>query len=94
MEPLPRNGEVIITIKDGIVQSWREVRHGQWVNIKISISDDGSAECSLCGAVVHNNFSSVVNYCPMCGASMMDDNAIQHTKCVGNALDALDEVEE
>ena len=57
MEPLPRNGEVIITIKDDIVQSWREVRRGRWVNVKISISGDSSAECSLCGAVIHNSFS-------------------------------------
>lgn len=45
-------------------------RRGQWVNIKISISGDSSAECSLCGAVVHNNFSNVVNYCPNCGSRM------------------------
>ena len=43
---------------------------GEWVNVKISISDDSSAECSLCGAVVHNNFSNVINFCPNCGAKM------------------------
>ena len=45
---------------------------GEWVNVKISISGDGSAECSLCGAVVHTNFSNVINYCPSCGARMRD----------------------
>lgn len=48
----------------------QKVRHGQWINLKISISGDNSAECSLCGAVVHNNFSNVINYCPNCGAKM------------------------
>ena len=43
---------------------------GEWVNVKISISGDSSAECSLCGAVVHNNFSNVINFCPNCGADM------------------------
>ena len=45
-------------------------RRGHWINVKISISGDNSAECSLCGAVVHNNFSNVINYCPNCGAKM------------------------
>ena len=47
------------------------VRHGRWINI--SISADGnrsSAECDLCGAIVHNNFSNTINYCPNCGADM------------------------
>ena len=43
---------------------------GEWVNVKISISGDGSAECSLCGAVVHNNFSNVINFCPNCGQKL------------------------
>lgn len=46
------------------------VKHGRWINVKISISGNSSAECSLCGAVVHNNFSNVINYCPNCGARM------------------------
>ena len=46
------------------------VRHGRWVNLKISTSGNSSAECSLCGAVVHNNFSNVINFCPNCGADM------------------------
>ena len=45
-------------------------RHGRWVNVKISISGNSSAECSLCGAVVHDDFSNVINYCPNCGAKM------------------------
>ena len=45
---------------------------GKWVNVKISISGDSSAECSLCGAIVHNNFSNVINFCPNCGADMRD----------------------
>ena len=47
---------------------------GEWINIKISISGDSSAECSLCGAVVHNNFSNVINFCPNCGADMRESN--------------------
>ena len=47
---------------------------GEWVNVKISISGDSSAECSLCGAVVHNNFSNVINFCPNCGADMRESN--------------------
>ena len=43
---------------------------GEWINLKISISGDSSAECSLCGAVVHNNFSNVINFCPNCGVKM------------------------
>ena len=45
-------------------------QQGEWVNIKISILGNSSAECSLCGAVVHNNFSNVINFCPNCGADM------------------------
>lgn len=46
----------------------QKVRHGHWTNLKISISGNSSAECSLCGAVVHNSFSNVINYCPNCGS--------------------------
>ena len=52
------------------VPSVEPVKHGRWINVKISISGNSSAECTLCGAVVHNNFSNVINYCPKCGAKM------------------------
>ena len=45
-------------------------QQGEWVNVKISMLGNSSAECSLCGAVVHNNFSNVINFCPNCGADM------------------------
>ena len=45
---------------------------GEWINVKISILGDSSAECSLCGAVVHNNFSNVINFCPNCSADMRE----------------------
>ena len=65
-------------------------RTGRW------IENEFGAYCSECGLYAYrsNGIPWKSNYCPMCGAAMMDDNAIQHTKCVGNALDALDEVEE
>lgn len=48
------------------------VRHGHWSNIKISVTGNSSAECSLCGTVVHDTFADVnrINYCPQCGAKM------------------------
>ena len=65
-------------------------RRGRW------IENEFVAYCSECGLYAYrsNGIPWKSNYCPICGASMMDDNAIQHTKCVGNALDALDEVKE
>ena len=49
----------------------KSVRYGKWINISISANGDKSlAECDLCGAIVHNNFSSTINYCPNCGAKM------------------------
>lgn len=48
---------------------------GRWDNIKISITGESSAECSLCGAVVHNNFSNTINYCPNCGAKIEGGDA-------------------
>ena len=45
-------------------------QQGEWVNVKISMLGNSSAECSLCGAVVHNNFSNVINFCPNCGVDM------------------------
>lgn len=52
------------------------VRHGRWINISISANgNESSAECNLCGAIVHNNFSSIINYCPNCGAKMDKETA-------------------
>lgn len=52
------------------------VRHGRWVNLKISAFDNSSAECSLCGAVVYESFtnSKAIHYCPNCGAKMMRED--------------------
>lgn len=51
-----------------------KVRHGHWINLKISISGNSSAECSLCGAVVHDSISNskAIIYCPNCGAKMSE----------------------
>ena len=46
------------------------VVHGHWTNQSISVSGHSSAECSVCGCVVHDNFSNAINYCPNCGAKM------------------------
>lgn len=57
------------------------MRHGTWINISISANgNESSAECDLCGARVHNNFSSVINYCPNCGAKM-DEVTDEADKC-------------
>ncbi len=74
MKPLPRNGEVIITIKDGIGQSWREVRHGRWVDGK-RIGFDGIfhwfRQCSEClYEREDDNPGKDTNYCPNCGSHM------------------------
>ena len=50
--------------------SIRESTHAHWVNHSVSITGAGSAECSNCGAVVHDSFCSMINYCPACGADM------------------------
>ena len=46
------------------------IKHGHWINISISVTGNSSAECSRCGAVVHDSFSNAINYCPNCGAKM------------------------
>ena len=56
-------------IKDG--KPYEERQRGVWTNIEISVNGyDGQAECSLCGCIIHNNFSNTVNFCPNCGAYM------------------------
>ena len=43
---------------------------GHWTNVSISVSGDSTADCSRCGATVHNSFADTINYCPNCGADM------------------------
>ena len=83
-------GKVIQQVKSLPTIEAEPVKHGRWINVKISISGNSSAECSLCGAVVHNNFSNVINYCPNCGARMFDKDIDVPDKSVGK----MDEVEE
>ena len=52
----------------------KEMRYGHWANVKISTYGNSSAECSLCGSVVYNNFSNAINYCPNCGAKMINED--------------------
>lgn len=73
-------------------------RHGRW--IEEYSANHLQAKCSACGKSTLYGISydlkgnaHYMNYCPNCGASMMDDNAIQHTECVENALGALAELE-
>lgn len=71
-----------------------EVRHGRWM---WDGGEDMHYYCSLCHHNAYGNTGEILDgaykYCPSCGTKM-DDNAIQHTECVGNALGELDEVEE
>ena len=67
---LKKINEIIDVVNSMDEQEGEPIKHGRWINVKISISGNSSAECSLCGAVVHNNFSNVINYCPNCGARM------------------------
>ena len=98
------NAETIRDYLNGVNKKLRELpsaeRHGRWDDGKVAFH----RVCSECGAVVRQDVSLVyllecmekvgaLNYCPNCGAKM-DDNAIQHTECVENALGALDEVTE
>lgn len=74
MKPLPRNGQAVITIKDGVVVDWKEVPpHGRWVN------DKGLYKCSECNELWTHWWAAVVpiermnkmmKYCPNCGADM------------------------
>ena len=44
-----------------------------WVDVSVSTTGASSATCSACGAVVHDSFSSVINFCPCCGADIRGD---------------------
>ena len=64
MKPLPRNGEVIITIKDCVGVNWREIKRGRWLE-----HQEGRwiyAKCSVCNSVQNTK----TNYCKDCGAKM------------------------
>ena len=47
-----------------------EVRHGRW--LAYAEDFDGFARCSVCGKG-ETMFGEQWNYCPNCGASMMDE---------------------
>ena len=55
-------GDLMISLPDA-----PERKKGYWTNVRISVTGDSEAECNLCGAIVHSNFSSNINYCPNCG---------------------------
>lgn len=61
----------------------QEVRHGLWLK-----NGDRYCECSECHH--EGNISGADNYCWFCGANMN----VPTQKSIGNALEALDEVEE
>jgi len=48
----------------------RENVYAYWTDVEMSVAGNGSARCSGCGAIVHNNFSTRINYCPNCGSDM------------------------
>lgn len=64
--------EAILTAMKMPDANVQEIKHGRWTNLKMSISGNSSAECSLCGAVVYESFtnSKAIHYCPNCGARM------------------------
>lgn len=43
---------------------------GHWTNVSISVTGDLTADCSRCGATVHNSLADSINFCPNCGADM------------------------
>lgn len=83
MEPLPRNGDVIITIKDGIAQSWREVRHGRWLQ---PYHNRQYKKCSVCESVFSVNLPKNANYCPNCGAKMEEDKVVENEDGLVNVV--------
>lgn len=46
----------------------KEVRHGRWIPLEKEI---GLYECSICG---HKILRAECNYCPNCGASMVNED--------------------
>ena len=72
MSYLTYPAETVIACADDNYRKCHEesVKHGRWINIKVSTTGESSAECSECGAIVHTTFTSTVNYCPNCGAKM------------------------
>ena len=47
-------------------------KKGEWINIRISVNGDSSADCNRCGAIIHSNLSEHINFCPNCGANMRE----------------------
>ena len=83
-------GKFIEMINEQEAANVQEVRHGRWKGKPIA--GYSTVRCSVCEATYTEN-NGRWSYCPNCGARMdLDDNAIQHTECVENALGALDEV--
>lgn len=54
----------------------RENVRGHWTNVQISVTGNSMADCSICGATVHNSFmgNAAPNFCPNCGADMRGEN--------------------
>ena len=80
-----------VALHDALSKVPSAERHGRWIELY-----KNNYKCSVCGSwwtCEETPIESSMYYCPVCGARM-DSNAIQHTACVGNALDALDEVKE
>lgn len=69
------------------------VVHGHWTNLSISVSGYSSAKCSVCGCIVHDGFSNVINYCPNCGADMRD-NKMTVSKKIYELKDIIDALSE
>ena len=49
-----------------------ERTRGHWVNVCYSVTGTSSADCSVCGATIHDSFSKHINFCPNCGADNRD----------------------
>ena len=68
---------VFSDIEHGLKELPSAQKTGKWIDIQVSVSGDGRATCDQCGAVVHNSFSSSINFCPNCGSyngGEQDDN--------------------